>query len=83
MPMRRMTVGTTDVVPPVFTSSKVVVFFFSCVAGQAGFGYFLCGFRLEGDHFGGITFFNVGLTRSMTRLTACNFLFPATDLGEF
>jgi hypothetical protein len=42
-----MTVGTTDIVTPVFAAAEVVMFLFPGVASQAGFGNLLGRLVLE------------------------------------
>ncbi|MEK6283441.1 MAG: hypothetical protein AABN95_24065 [Acidobacteriota bacterium] len=71
-----MAIRTADVVAPVLTTTKVVVFFLARVAGKTGFRDLLRGFGLEGYDLGGITFRNVFLAGAVTRLTTRHFSFP-------
>ena len=51
-----MTIGTADVVAPMFTTAKVVVLLSSRMAGQTSFGNLLGRFVLERNDLCGITF---------------------------
>ena len=75
-----MTIGTTDIVAPVFATAKVVVFLSSRVAPQTSFGNLLGRFVLEGNDLGRISFFNVRFARAVTRFAAGNFVLPTTNL---
>ena len=78
--MRRVAIRTTDVVAPMLTTTKVVVFFLARVAGKTGFGDLLRGFVLKRNHLRWIAIFNVGLAGTVARLTTSNFSFPAAYL---
>ena len=80
--MGGMTFGAADVVTPVFTSSKVVVFLAAGVATKTCFRNFFLRLVLERNDLGGVAFFDVGLAWAMTRFTACYFAFPAADLSQ-
>jgi len=80
--VRRVAVSTADVVAPVFTAPEVVVFFPARMTGETSFGDFFGRLVLEGNNLRRITFFGMRLTRSMTRLTACYFLLPGTQLSK-
>ena len=77
-----MAVSATDVVAPVFTAAKVVVFFFAGVAGQTGFGDLFGRFVLEGDDLLWVAFFTVGLAWTMTSLATRHLVFPTADFDE-
>ena len=79
-----MAIGTAYVVSPVLATAKVVVLFSSGMAGETGFRNRFCWFVFERDDLCRITFFRVGLSWSMTRLTSSHSVFPslqATKLG--
>ena len=78
-----MAIGATNIVAPMLTTTKVVVFLAARMTGQTGFGNLLRRFVLEGDDLGGIAFVDVGLAWTMTRFTAGHFRFPTADLRQF
>ena len=77
-----MTIGASDVVAPVFSSSEVISFLFACMASKARFRDFLRRFILERYDFCRVSFLNVSFSWPMTCLTSCNFVFPTIDFGE-
>jgi hypothetical protein len=77
-----VTVDATDVIAPVFTSAEVVVLLFSRVTGQTGLGYFFGRSVLERDDLGRITFFEVGLSGTMTSFAPGYFAFPAAQITQ-
>ena len=77
-----MTVGTTNVVAPMFTAPEIVVLFSSSMARQTSFGNLLGRLVLEGDDLLGIAFFSVGFAGTMTRFATRHLPFPTTDCGK-
>jgi hypothetical protein len=65
-----------------FPPLKVVAFLFACVTGKTGFGDLFRRLVFERDDLCRVAFFEVGLARSMTRFTACYFVFPTADLRK-
>ena len=80
--MGRVAVSATDVVAPVLTAAKVIVFLFAGVAAQAGFRDLFRRFIFEGDDLLWIAFLTVGFAWTMTGLTTGHLLFPAADFDE-
>ena len=80
--MRRVTIGTTNVVTPMFASTEVVALFPAGVAGQTGLGDFFGAFVLEGTHLGGVTLFNMRLARTVTGFATGNVVLPTSNFGE-
>ena len=77
-----MTIGASDVVAPVFSSSEVVSFLFACVASKARLRDFLRRFILERYDFCRVSFLDMSFSWPMTCLTSCDFVFPTIDFGE-
>ena len=80
--MWRVTVGTADIVAPVFPTSEIVVFFFAGMAGETGLGSFFGRFIFEGNDLGRISCLNMGLAWSMARLAASYLSFPTAGRGK-
>ena len=66
-----------------FAAPEIVVLFFSCVTGKAGFGSCLGRFVLEGNNLRGVALFRVGLAWTVARLASGYFAFPTANLREF
>ena len=81
--MRRMTIGATDVVAPVFTTAEVVAFLFAGMTRKTSLGNLFRRLILETDNLCRIAFFRVCLAWSMTSFASGYFVTPTTDLGEF
>lgn len=77
-----MAVSAADIVAPVFTTAEVVVLFSSRMAAQASLGNLFGGLIFERDDFGWVTFLNVGLAWSMTRLAPGHLVFPTAQTSE-
>lgn len=73
-----MAVSAADVIPPMFATSEVVMFFLAGMTGQASFGNLLGRFVLEGDYLRRISFRNVRQAGTVTRLTPGDLAFPAS-----
>lgn len=71
-----MTVCTAYVVAPMLSPAKIVVLFFARMAGETSLGRFLRRLILKGNNLRRIAFLRVCLTRAVTRLTTCHFIFP-------
>ena len=74
-----VTIGTTDVVAPMFPAPEIVVLFSSGMAGQTSFGNLLRRLVLERDDLFGIAFFSVSLAGTMTRFATCHLPFPTAN----
>ena len=72
-----MTVGATNIVAPVLSTTKVVAFFFPGVATQTSLRRFLRSLVLERNDLRRIAFGNMVFARAMTRFAAGRFIFPA------
>jgi hypothetical protein len=77
-----MAIYATDVVSPVFTATEVVVLFLARVTAKTRLRRDFRRFVFERNDLRWITFFNVRLTWTMTRLATRYLLFPTTDLSE-
>lgn len=75
-----MTIGTTNVVAPVFAAAEIVVLFPSRVTTETSLRDLFRRLVLERNNFLGIAFFRMSFARSVTRLAARDLVFPATDL---
>lgn len=80
--MRRVTIGTANIVAPVLAATEIVVFFFTRVARETGLGNFFGRFILERNNLRRIGFFNVGLAWPVTRFAASYLAFPTADRGQ-
>ena len=78
--VRRVAVCTANIVAPVFTTTKIVVFLFAGVARQAGFRILLGRSRLERDDFLRVALFRMRLAGSVTGFAANHFPFPAREI---
>ena len=80
--MRRVTIGTANIVAPVLATTEVVSLFLARMAAKTSFsGFFRC-LVLERNNLGGIAFRDVVLTRTMTRLATGDLALPAADRGK-
>jgi hypothetical protein len=77
-----VTIRTANVVTPMLAAPEIIPFLFARMTCQTSLGNLLGWFVLKRDDLRRIAFFRVGLSRTMTRLAACNFVFPTADFGE-
>jgi len=75
-----VTIGTTNIVPPVFTASKIVSFFLTSMTDEAGLRNLFGALILEGDDLFWIAFLQVSFTWTMTGFTASHLSIPTTQL---
>ena len=81
--VRRMAIGTADIVAPVLAAAEVIVFLAARVARQTRLGGLFRRFVLEGNDLRRIAFLDVGFAWTMTRLATGHFFFPTADFDEF
>lgn len=81
--VRRMTIGTANIVAPVLAASEIVVFFSTRVAGETGLGSFLRRFIFERNHLRRIAFFDVDPAWPVARFATSYLAFPTADRGKF
>src|ERR1044071_1138148 len=77
--VRRVTIRTADVVPPVFSPPEIVPFLFARMANKAGFRDLFGALVFEGDNLGWIAFCDVGLAWAMTGLATSYSAVPILD----
>ena len=77
-----MAIHATNVIAPVLTTAKVIVFFLARVTTKTRFGSLFRSFVFERDDLGRIAFSYVRFAWTMTRFATGRFVFPATDLCE-
>ena len=75
-----MTVGTTNIIAPVFSATEIVTFLSSGMTSQTTLGYFFRRLVLKPDDLFRITFLCVSFARAMTRFATSYLPFPTTDL---
>lgn len=81
--VRRVTVNTTDIVAPVFSTFEVVALFLAGVTCQTGLGSFLRRLVLERNDLGDVSAaFDVRLTWAVTRFASGHLIFPIANLCE-
>ena len=80
--MRRVTIGTANIIPPVFATTKVVPLFLARMAAKTGLSRFFRRFVLERNDLCRIAFCYVVLTRTMTRFAAGDLALPTANLGQ-
>ena len=82
--VRRVAVGASDVVAPVFATSKIVAFLFARMACQTSVGGFLRRFVFKRNDLRDVTAaFDVRLARSVTRFASGHLVFPVANLCQF
>jgi len=80
--VRRVTIGTANIVAPVFSATEIVVLFSTGMAGKTRLRNFFRSLVLERDDLRRVAFFCVSLAWPMTRFASGYLVFPASDFGE-
>jgi hypothetical protein len=82
--VRRVAVGATDIIAPVFATAKVIAFLFPRVACQTSIGGFFWRLVFERNDLRDVTAtFDVRLAGAVTRFASGHLVFPIGDLREF
>lgn len=77
--VRRVTIRTANVVPPVFSTPEIVPFLFARVAKEAGLRDLFGALVLEGNNLARIAFCDVGLAWTMAGLATSYSSIPVFD----
>jgi hypothetical protein len=77
-----VTIGASDIVPPVFPTTEVIALLLARVAAKTRFGGFFRRLVFERNDFCGIAFGDVVLARTVTRLTTGDLAFPTANPGQ-
>jgi len=77
-----MAIGTADIIAPVLTATEVVPLFLAGMTAQTGLSRLFRRLILERNDLGDVAFGDVIFPRTMTGLTAGDFVLPAADLGK-
>lgn len=75
-------IGAADIVAPMIAAPEIIVFLFSRMTAEAGFGNFFPVFIFEGNYVCFQRFFDVFFAGSVTRFAADDFAFPRRKIFE-